>query len=448
VSELGVFINGELVGVVEQQRSGNLVLTYERAWQEKDDSYPVSLSMPLARQVHADSVVRPFMEGLLPDNNDVLESWARAFHVSARNPFALLAHMGEDCAGAVQFVPPGRYDELTTPGGGEIEWLTEEGVAERLRDLVERHGTGRLAGDPGQFSLAGAQPKTALMNDGERWGIPSGPTPTTHILKPPAQKDLDGFDINEHLCLRLAREIGLTVAESRLQTFAGQEALVVERYDRRRLNDGRVIRLHQEDVCQALAVSPLRKYESDGGPGPARIVELLLQESDDPETDVGAFLDALGLTWVIGGTDAHAKNYSLLLSSGSVRLAPLYDLISVLPYPNQVQYRQAKLAMRIDREYRLWKIRRRHWEGLAVRCSLDPEPLLQRIIELITAVPEAVDRAAAAIREEGIDHDVVDRVEAAVRDHSEHCLRVLEAGRDEARIQPLLSLIADRTRPR
>jgi serine/threonine-protein kinase HipA len=265
-----------------------------------------------------------------------------------------------------------------------------------------------------------------LLHDGQRWGIPSGRTPTTHILKPPAQQDLDGFDINDHLCLRLAKELGLAVAASTLQTFAGQEALVVERYDRRRLENGRLIRLHQEDACQALAVSPLRRYENEGGPGPAQIVNLLLRESDSPETDVGAFLDALGFNWVIGGTDAHAKNYSLLLSPGSVRLAPLYDLISVLPYPRRVHYRQAKLAMRIDREYHLWKIRRRHWEGLAVRCDLDPEPVLERITQLVTAVPEAVERAAAAVREEGIDHDIVNRVQAVVRDHCERCLGVLD----------------------
>jgi serine/threonine-protein kinase HipA len=267
-----------------------------------------------------------------------------------------------------------------------------------------------------------------LLHDGERWGIPSGPTPTTHILKPPAQRDLDGFDINEHFCLKLAKELGLTVAESTLRSFAGQEALVVERYDRARSSDGRLIRLHQEDACQALAVSPLRKYESEGGPGPAQIVNLLLRESGEPETDVGVFVDALGFNWVIGGTDAHAKNYSFLLSAGSVRLAPLYDLISVLPYAHRLHDRHAKLAMRVDREYHLWKVRRRHWEGLAVRCDLDPEPLLERIAELVADVLPAVERAAAAVRNEGIDHDIVDRLEAVIREHGETCLRELEGG--------------------
>lgn len=136
---------------------------------------------------------------------------------------------------------------------------------------------------------------------------------------------------------------------------------------------GRWVRLHQEDACQSLAVSPIRKYENEGGPGAPDIAALILRESDSPGHDLGAFIDALALNWVLGGTDAHAKNYAFLLSPGSVRLAPLYDLISILPYPGQVHYKEAKLAMRIDREYHVWKIRRRHWEGLAMRSELDPE---------------------------------------------------------------------------
>jgi serine/threonine-protein kinase HipA len=427
VTELLAVMNGELLGVVTQRKNGQLHLTYERAWQDGQDSYPLSLSMSLGRREHGDSVVRPFMEGLLPDSNDVLERWARKFHVSARNPFALLAHMGEDCAGAVQFVRPDRFEDVSRPGDDEVEWLTEEDVAERLRDLLERRGTGRLAGDRGQFSLAGAQPKMALLRDGERWGVPSGRTPTTHILKPPAQQDLDGFDIDEHLCLKLARELGLTVAASSLRTFAGEQALVVDRYDRRRrVPDGRLVRLHQEDACQALGVTPLRRYENEGGLGAPEIVALLLRESDDPAADVGAFVDALALNWVMGGTDAHAKNYSVLIAPGSVRLAPFYDLISILPYARRVHYRQARLAMRIDREYLLWKIRRRHWEGLAVRSGLDPAPLVDRVGELMATVPGAVSRAATEVRNEGVTHEIVDRVATAVRDHAEDCLRRLD----------------------
>ncbi|MEX0892575.1 MAG: type II toxin-antitoxin system HipA family toxin [Gemmatimonadota bacterium] len=425
MNELRVLADGELLGAVAQRPNGDLVLTYDRSWRERGDSFPLSLSMPLSQREHGDRAVRPFMENLLPDSAPILERWARQFHVSARNPFSLLAHMGEDCAGAVQFVRPERYEEVVHGGQGDVQWLTEEDIAVRLRELVGQHGTGRLPADRGQFSLAGAQPKMPLVSDGERWGIPAGRMPTTHILKPPAQRGLDGFDVNEHLCLRLARELGLAVVESHVQSFAGEHALVVARYDRLRIDEGRVMRLHQEDSCQALGVSPLRKYESEGGPGPAEIVKLLLRESDAAEIDVAAFLDALALNWVIGGTDAHAKNYSLLLSAGSVRLAPLYDLISVLPYPHRFPYREAALAMRIDREYRVCKIRRRHWEGLAARCDLDPGPVIERVGQLVAAVPAALERAAAAIRAEGVHHGIVEQLEVGVREHSQRCQEVL-----------------------
>ncbi len=425
MSELVVLLNGEPVGVVRQHRGGSLTLTYEQAWRDRPDAYPVSLSMLLTRQEHPDDVVRPYLEGLLPDNTDILNRWAREFRVSPRNPFALLGHMGADCAGAVQLIPPDELGSVIDRPLG-IQWLTEKEIGERLRDLVDQHGTGRLAADRGQFSLAGAQPKTAFIYDGERWGIPSGAIPTTHILKPPAQKDLDGFHINEHFCLKLAQELGLAVAESTVRTFDGEAVIVVARYDRRRLANGRIIRLHQEDACQSLAVPPGNKYEADGGPGAPAITELLSDQVDDPDLDVGAFFDALALNWVIAGTDAHAKNYSLLIGPGSVQLAPLYDLISTLPYPRWISYHEAKLSMRVDREYHVRKIRSRHWRGLADRCGLDSTPVLRRVRELVTAVPDAVARAAAAVRDDDLGHEIVDRLEEAIGQHVERCLRILE----------------------
>lgn len=420
--ELLVLLNGDRVGTLEQRKGGNLVFTYNETWRSNPGSFPLSLSMPLTRKEHPDGIVRPFLEGLLPDNRDSLEGWGRAFKVSSRNPFGLLANMGEDCAGAVQFVSPERFEQMAAPSSRDIEWISEVEVAERLRDLVLHHGTGRFAEDHGQFSLAGAQPKTALYHDGVRWGIPKGATPTTHILKPPAQRDLDGFDINEHFCLRLAETLGLGTANSEVRVFEGQPTIVVERYDRVRTEGGLVERLHQEDVCQALGIPPWTKYENESGPGAAAIVELLLRDSSDSSTDVGAFLDALALNWVIGGTDAHAKNYSILISPDSIRLAPFYDLLSALPYPKWVAYRKMKLAMRLDREYQVWKIRTRHWEGLAERCDLDPEPLVQRVVELVGAVPEAVRHTAAEIRSEGLDHDIVERLEESISTHAEVCL--------------------------
>lgn len=429
MAKLAVIVNGESAGEVEQLEGGRLEFRYARSWQEHRHSYPLSLSMPLAKRVHGDAVIRPFMSGLLPDNDAVLERWARRFHVSARNPFALLTHMGEDCAGAVQFVPSDRTKDVRGSDELQVVWMSEDDIAQRLLDLVERQGTGRLPGDTGKFSLAGAQPKMALYYNGEQWGIPAGATPTTHILKPPAQPDLDGFDINEHFCLTLAEQLGLTAVRSRLKVFRNQQAIVVERYDRLWHEDGRVVRVHQEDTCQALGVPPWIKYENEGGPGAASIVDLLVDHSSEPDSDVGAFIDALVLNWVIAGTDAHAKNYSILIAPDSIRLALLYDLKSALPYPKSFPFREIKLAMRVDREYQLWKIRSRHWKGLATSCNLDPQPVLARVAELVADVPSAVERTAAALRAGGISHEVVGRLETTITERGHRCAELLEETR-------------------
>ena len=425
MEELIVLLSGERAGVLVRQKAGSLLFRYEDAWRDDLDAYPLSLSMPLSRREHPDSVVRPYLEGLLPDNRAVLERWARDFQVSPGNPFALLAHMGEDCPGAVQLVRPERFEALSDPSGSSVQWLSENEIADRLREMVDRNGTGRRAGDRGQFSLSGAQPKTALFHDGRRWGIPTGAIPTTHILKPPAQADLDGFDVNEHFCLRLSAELGLDAAQSTVREFAGETTIVVERYDRRVDADGRVTRVHQEDACQALGIAPWMKYENEGGPGAVDVVALLMRESVAPEADLGSFIDAMALNWVIAGTDAHAKNYSVLISPRTIRLAPLYDVISLLPYSERYPPRKSKLAMRVDREYSIWKIRRRHWEGLATRCGLDPGPVAQRVAELVGIVPAAAAASAEALRSEGIVHGMVDRLQEAITRHAEHCLTAM-----------------------
>src|SRR5947209_5418022 len=173
--------------------------------------------------------------------------------------------------------------------------------------------------------LAGAQAKTALLYSNGRWGVPSGLAATSHILKP-AVVGLDDHDLNEHLCLDAARRAGLIAARTRIAQFGGESAIVVDRYDRRHQGD-QIVRVHQEDLCQALAIPPARKYQSEGGPGPTDIIRLLrrIMPARAARAAVWSFIDALAWNWIIGGTDAHAKNYSLLLAGDQIRLAPLYD---------------------------------------------------------------------------------------------------------------------------
>jgi serine/threonine-protein kinase HipA len=263
----------------------------------------------------------------------------------------------------------------------------------------------RRATDHGQFSLAGAQPKTALLQRDGRWGVPAGRTPTTHILKPPTTA-FDGHAENEHFCLALARRLGLPATRSELHRFDGEPAIVVTRFDRIEQR-GQLLRVHQEDLCQALAVPPVRKYQSDGGPGPLAIIEVLRTHSSAPSRDVDTFIDALAFNWLVAGTDAHAKNYALLSGRGGrVRLAPLYDLGSALPYPALRQDKLA-MAMKIGNTYRLRDIRRRHWESLLRDARVDIEAALARIASMAEALPDHASDLGRHMRDDGLDHPLL-----------------------------------------
>ena len=336
------------------------------------------------------------MSGLLPDNPDVLRRWAREFAVGDTDPFSLLGTpIGEDCAGGVQFVRPGRLGALLADPGS-VEWLTEHEIAERIREMMRDdtawHARKAQAGRfTGQFSLAGRQAKTALLLEDGRWGIPSGRIPTTHIVKPPI-RGLRDQGLVEHLCLDAARTSGLPAAESRILAIEGVSAIVVTRYDRRR-GPGGFRRIHQEDLCQALGVPPDRKYQAERGPGPVEIVALLRRvlPAARAEAQVGRFVDALIFNWIIAGTDAHAKNYSLLLDRSEIALAPLYDITSVLPFENE---RHMRLAMKIADDYALYNDRN-PWPIAAASLGLDAGVLNERVATLCETVPAAFAAAAA-----------------------------------------------------
>jgi serine/threonine-protein kinase HipA len=378
--------------------------------------------MPIAAKEHGRAAVEAFLWGLLPDNEQVLARWAGKFQVSARNVFALISHVGEDCAGAVQFVTPERLEAIRSGKEDKVEWLDEAELAKRLRALREDHAAWRLPRDTGQFSLAGAQPKTALLLQNDRWGIPSGPIPTTHVLKPPTGH-FDGHAENEHICLMLARNLGLPAAQSRVSRFKDEVAIVVERYDRQQKRND-IIRVHQEDTCQALGIMPTKKYQNEGGPSPANIIELLRTYSTDRDADLDTFVAALGFNWLIAGADAHAKNYSLLLSGPDIRLAPLYDIASILPY-EEVDLRKAKLAMKIGGEYKVELIGLRQWQKFAREVRTNADQLVEVLISMAKHLPDEVAAARALAREEGLNNALIDRLAKQLIDRAHECQRLL-----------------------
>jgi serine/threonine-protein kinase HipA len=417
-AQLVAVFNGIEIGRVTRDGRGRLTFAYAEDWRQAQGAYPLSLSMPLAAAEHGHKPVEAFLWGLLPDNTAVLDRWARRFQVSARNPFALMSHVGEDCAGAVQFVRPDRLDDVAGQGPSEIDWLDEPGIAERLRALRADHAAWRIPRDTGQFSLAGAQPKTALLYENGRWGVPSGRTPTTHILKPPTG-EFDGHAENEHVCMQLASALGLITANSQVMRFEDQVAIVIERYDRQRTEAG-FVRVHQEDVCQALAIPPTMKYENEGGPGARAIVELIRTFSGRSEEDIWRFVDALVFNWLIGGTDAHAKNYSMLIGEGGrARLAPLYDIASILPYGFDLQ--KIRSAMKIGGEYRIRDIGPRQWRKLAKDLRLDAEALMPRIRDLARKIPDALADISRAAEADGLDHPLIERLSRMIMERAQRC---------------------------
>jgi len=466
---LEVVLGGRAMGNVESLGGGRLRFTYEESWRRDPGALPLSLSMPMTLAEHGHAVIEPFLQGLLPDNDEILRSWARRHHVSSRNAFALLAYVGEDCAGAIQLVRAERLDMLTATDTWDVEWVDEAEIGARLRTLRRDSSAWQVRPESGQFSLAGAQPKTALLLEGDRWGVPSGRAPTTHILKPP-MRELDGHVENEHLCLQLARELGMPVARSKVQRFGDQVAIVVERFDRARtaelaagaaaraatlaaasasdVDPARaakgaaeasaqaaalsalaettpILRLHQEDACQALGVSPTSKYQNEGGPSAADVVDLLRRHSSRPVEDVWTLVEALAFNWLIAGTDAHAKNYSILHGgAGRVRLAPLYDLASALPYED-MEPQRLTLAMKIGGKYRLRDIGGRQWEKLAGELSLDAEELLSRVGSATERLPDAMATVRANAVHAGLTHPIVERLSLAVQRRAPDCLRSL-----------------------
>lgn len=427
---LAALLGGAVVGWVYETGNGRLAFRYEPAWQADPDAYPLSWSMPLGAQEHGDRATRAYLWGLLPDNDAVLSAWARQFGTSPLRVVDLLAHVGEDCPGAVQLARPERVDALVGVATDDDErtsvaWLTDDEVAARLQALRVNPGLGRVVGDQGQFSLPGAQPKTALYESANgRWGVPVGRMPTNRILKPPVL-DLAALEYNEYLCLATANALGLVAAVARVETFGAgtpvaDDAIVLERYDRRRVG-GRLVRVHQEDCCQALAVLPGRKYEAQGGPGVAAIVAMLRAASSRPEVDVTRFLDAVALNWLIAGTDAHAKNYAVLHAAGrQLRLAPLYDLISLLPYPDRLAAGRHELAMAIGGEYRVTAIDAAHWRRQAAELRVSADGLIARVADLADSLPAALDRVVASAAP-GPVRDVLDGLAAPIRAHAAAC---------------------------
>jgi len=382
--ELAIWLYGVRVAVIDQQRD-RLRLVYTK---DALDQHPLgmpllSFSLALRRERYMHGVVRPFLDGLLPEG-EARQAVARKFGVGGDDTFGLIRALGRDCAGALVIQP---VDDASPPTSTTLtaERLNDDEIA----DLVANLQSAPLgAGGRVRISLAGVQEKLLLtrMPDGA-WGLPVDGTPSTHILKPEIARFPNTVE-NEAFCMRVAKHLGLAVANVETATFGGRKLIVVERYDRVVHSDGSVERIHQEDLCQAIGVSPDKKYEEDGGPSLARIADLL-QATAGPDS-VEALLRAVTLNVLIGNGDAHAKNFSLLHEpSGALRLTPLYDLLSTLFYGDEY------LAMYVDNVHKTNRVTADRIVNEATRWGLSKRRASEVIADILERVVDAVAAAAA-----------------------------------------------------
>jgi serine/threonine-protein kinase HipA len=400
---LNVYMNARRVGRLRRESTGAIDFTYDPSWLAWSNAIPVSVSLPLREDRYVGTPVLAVFDNLLPDSYDIRRRIAERSHADGADAYSLLAAIGRDCVGALQFLPEGEE-----PGKAG----TIDGRAVSAKDIAEI--IGNLARDPlgigtdqeFRISLAGTQEKTALLRWNDEWYVPHGTTATTHIIKPQIGRLPNGIDLtnsveNEHFCLRLAAALGLPTANSRIIDFVGKPVLAIERFDRTWTTDVRLLRLPQEDCCQALSIPPSRKYESDGGAGIHAIVELL-KGSDTPEADLRTFLKAQMVFWLLGATDGHAKNFSIRLGpSGRFHLTPLYDIVSTQPSldAGQIKRNQMKLAMAVgtNRHYVVHTIVGRHFVQTAGACGLPANMAIDLIAELNDTAVATIERTLAAL---------------------------------------------------
>lgn len=398
--KLLVYLFNEHVGTLEST-NGRLSFQYTPEFLQNPNGASLSCSLPLQTEPFDDQLARPFFAGLLPEGQ-MRRLIAQQLQVSGQNDFALLEHLGGECAGAVTFLEQGQATHHF-PEDDDVQWLTDDELLAILDELPRRP---MLAGNDGlRLSLAGAQDKLPVIFDGTRIGLPRNGTPSSHILKPAIQ-GVDGSVINEGFCMALAAAMRLNSAPVMVHTLRDRSFLLVERYDRIVDSEGRRRRLHQEDFCQALAVASEMKYQNEGGPNLAQCFDLVRRVTRPNAPQILRLFDYVIFNALIGNHDAHAKNFSLLHSAKACFLSPSYDILSTAIYPKLTQ----KMAMKIGSQYKFGEVHTRHWEQFAEEASLAKPQAKKRIVELAKSLPATARKLQADPIKGFVRHELIEKI--------------------------------------
>jgi len=372
---LNVFLKQDLVGDLEQDKDGALHFRYAEGWLNSKPAIPLSTSLPLQKERFGRKLCRPFFAGLLPEltNRELI---AKAFGVSDKNDFAILEKIGAECAGAVSLFAP---SETPPDEDSSYREITLDELEKKFTELPAHP---LLTGTQGiRLSLAGAQGKLVVAIRNEKFSLPLGGAPSTHILKPPSAH-YEQLVENEFFCVRLAKRVGLEVADVEMGKAGDTSFLQVKRFDREEMADGHLERIHQEDFCQAIGIPPELKYQQEGGPNLKRCFALVRSVSSVPGPDVLKLFDAVVFNFLIGNNDAHGKNFSFLYTVDCARFAPLYDLVSTRAYPRLSE----NMAMKIGDAAAPTKIETRDWRKFFADAGLGQAQAVQRLLNFTKRV--------------------------------------------------------------
>lgn len=380
---LNVYLNTVFVGNLIKSSRGEISFQYDEDW--IDNGFEISRSLPLKEERYRGEIVSRYFDNLLPDNEEIKKIAATKFGAQSIRPFDLLSVIGRDCVGALSFLPEG----TKPPTDFEMNYspISDQEIEKRLNSLSSTNPLG-MNEDDFRISIAGAQEKTALLKIDGKWYEPHGLTPTTHILKTSigalgVDVNFDDSVDNEWASLFIMRKMGLPVCNAEIAKFGSQRVLVIERFDRKWTSyqgNKILLRIPQEDMCQALSVSPYLKYQAQGGPGIGDISKFLMA-SKNSEDRIN-FFKAIIVFDLLYATDGHGKNFSIFLEKDGFRLTPFYDVMSgyFLHRREKKPLEKLKLAMKVgdSGHYAFKRILKRHYGETAHKCSIN-----EKIFEII-----------------------------------------------------------------
>lgn len=407
--ELDVYLHEIYVGRLLQNVSGGLSFIYDECYIEKNHP-AISISLPLKKELYEGDRVKAFFSGFLPDDI-ARHKLAQYLGVSDKNSFVLLAAIGGECAGALSLYP--HEEKPPEPKIEDAEILDQQKLSEILELLKKRP---LLAGYDGlRLSLAGAQAKIAVGLQNNQIALIHGSSPTTHILKPVIE-DIQSSVHNELFCMRLAKMIGIDAPYAEIRTVNDTPYFLIERYDRVQDVNGHILRLHQEDFCQALGLMPEIKYEREGGPSLMQCMNILYQFSAKPAVDQLKLLERIIFNYLIGNADAHGKNFSLLYKSRKPELTPAYDLLSTSVYPNL----STKMAMKIGGKYNPEEVFLRHWHQLVPDTEVARKDIEKQLQHLSKDCLEKAHTLRISLEKEGVSSSIFEDICSVIKKRSQH----------------------------